>query len=187
MTMLLTPLNSTPIPYPAEVQYGWRLRPQRTRMFWSAGSPIAHEDVLMLATRGYSVTHQRAGLVQCLAALPGTPRPNWISEAPCACEAVIKGTTSLTPVRQRSDLQLPATKPRVFWTWHTFDGRMYSQNLVPDVAHKVGCQLARKVAHRDFIAVGGTASTLCSGSCSARLRRYSWSDIPPGRCSNGRA
>ena len=33
---------------------------------WPADSLIAHEDVLMLATRGYSLTHQRAGLMQCL-------------------------------------------------------------------------------------------------------------------------
>jgi hypothetical protein len=63
-----------------------------------------------------------AGFVQCVAAQPGTPRPNWISEAPCACEAVIKGTTSLTPYGSVQILSCPATKPRVFRTWYTFDG-----------------------------------------------------------------
>jgi hypothetical protein len=123
MTMVLTPLDFHTNPVAAEVQYSWKLRSQRTRMFWPAGSPIAHEDVLMLAARGYSVTHTRAGDVQCLAALPGTPRPNWIREAPCACEAVIKGTTSLTPYGSVQILRCPATKPRIFWTWYTFDGR----------------------------------------------------------------
>jgi hypothetical protein len=123
MTMFLTPLDFHTNPVPAEVQYNWKLRSQRTRMFWPGESPLANEDVLMLGARGYSVTHTRAGDVQCLAALPGAPRPNWIREAPCACEAVIKGTTSLTPYGSVQILRCPATKPRVFWTWYTFEGR----------------------------------------------------------------
>jgi hypothetical protein len=123
MTMFLTPLNFHTNPVPAEVRYSWKLRSQRTRMFWPADSPTATEDVLMLAAHGYSVTRTRAGGVQCLAALPGTPRPNWISEAQCACEGVINGTTPLTPYGTVQILRCPATKPRVFWTWYTVDGR----------------------------------------------------------------
>src|SRR5215510_3358304 len=123
MTMFLTPLNFHSNPFPTEVRYDWKSRAQRTRMFWPADSPILNEDVLMVEAQGFSVTRKRAGGVQCMAALPGTPRPNWISEAPCACEAVINGTTALTPYGPVQILRCPATEPRMFWAWYTFEGR----------------------------------------------------------------
>jgi hypothetical protein len=123
MTMFLTPLNFHANPFPTEVRYDWTSRSQRTRMFWPTGSPVLVEDVLMLGAHGYSVTRKQTGAVQCIAALPGTPRPGWISEAPCACEAVINGTTPLTPYGPVQILRCPATEPRIFWTWYTFEGR----------------------------------------------------------------
>lgn len=123
MTMLLTPLNFKTNPLPTEVQYSWKHRSQRTRMFWPSGSPIAHEDALMLAPHGYSVTHKRSGQTQCIPALPGTPRPTWMGDAPCTCEGFVEGITPLTPYGSVEILRCPATPPRLFWTWHTVDGR----------------------------------------------------------------
>jgi hypothetical protein len=123
MTMLLTPLKFHANPFPSEVRYDWKSRSQRTRMFWPTGSPVLVEDVLMLGAHGYSVTRKQSGAVQCIAALPGTPRPGWISEAPCACEGVINGTTPLTPYGPVQILRCPATEPRLFWTWYTLEGR----------------------------------------------------------------
>jgi hypothetical protein len=123
MTLFLTPLDFRTNPLPTEVQYNWKLRSQRTRMFWPTDSAIATEDALMRAHYGYNVTRKRNGEVHCLAALPGTPRPGWMAEAPCTCEAVINGVTPLTPYGGVQILRCPATKPRLFWTWHTLEGR----------------------------------------------------------------
>jgi hypothetical protein len=123
MTMILTPLKFKANPLPTEVQYSWKHRSQRTRMFWPSGSPIAHEDALMVAAHGYSVTHKRRGQIQCIPALPGTPRPTWIRDAPCTCEGFVEGVTHLTPYGSVEILRCPATPPRLFWTWHTLDGR----------------------------------------------------------------
>lgn len=134
MTMFLTPLNFHSNPFPTEVRYDWKLRAQRPRMFWPAESPIQSEDVLMLGAHGYSVTRKRAGGLQCLAALPGPPRPNRVSEAPCVCAAVINGTTPLTPYGPVQILRCPATEPRLFWTWYTFEGRPMSFMVTPSSA-----------------------------------------------------
>ena len=123
MTMFLTPLDFGTDPVPAEVLYNWQLRSQRTRMFWGAQSPTADEDALMLAQHGYSVSRQRSGEVQCIPALPGTPRPNWLAEAPCTCEGMIGAGSPLTPYGAAEILRCPATPPRLFWTWHTLEGR----------------------------------------------------------------
>jgi len=123
MTMFLTPLDFRTNPVPAEVLYNWKLRSQRTRMFWGEDQPTGNEDALMLAELGYSVSYQRSGVINCIPALPGTPRPNWLQEAPCSCEATIGAGTALTPYGSTEILRCPATPPRLFWTWHTLVGR----------------------------------------------------------------
>lgn len=136
MTLFLTPLDFRTNPLPTEVQYNWKLRSQRTRMFWPADSPIANEDALMRARYGYNITRKRNGEVQCLAALPGTPRPGWMAEAPCTCEAVINGVTPLTPYGGVQILRCPATKPRLFWTWHTLEGRPMVLLVTPSIRNE---------------------------------------------------
>jgi len=123
MTMFLTPIDFSTNPVPAEVLYNWKLRAQRTRMFWGAEQPTTDEDALMLAEHGYSVSHQRSGDVQCIPALPGTPRPHWLEEAPCTCEGMIGAGSALAPYGPTEILRCPATPPRLFWTWHTRAGR----------------------------------------------------------------
>jgi hypothetical protein len=123
MTMFFTPIDFGTNPVPAEVLYNWKLRAQRTRMFWGAEQPTADEDALMLAEHGYSVSRQRSGDVQCIPALPGTPRPNWLEEAPCSCEGMIGAGSALAPYGPAEILRCPATPPRLFWTWHTLAGR----------------------------------------------------------------
>jgi hypothetical protein len=123
MTMFLTPLDFSTNPVPAEVLYNWKLRAQRTRMFWGAEQPTTDEDALMLAEHGYSVSRQRSGDVQCIPALPGTPRPHWLQEAPCICEGMIEAGHALAPYGAAEILRCPATPPRLFWTWHTLAGR----------------------------------------------------------------
>src|SRR5262245_1060202 len=123
MTMFLTPLDFGSNPVPAEVLYNWKLRSQRTRMFWGAEQPTTDEDALMLAEHGYSVSRERSGDVQCIPALPGTPRPNWLQEAPCICEGMTEGGSPLAPYGAVEILRCPATPPRLFWTWHTRAGR----------------------------------------------------------------
>jgi hypothetical protein len=131
MSLFLTPLDVHFDPVPTEVRYHWRLRSQRTRMFWPAGSGIAYEDALMVAAQGYSITHKRNGDVQCIPALPGTPRPHWMQDAPCTCEARIGGTTPLTPYGPVEILRCPATPPRLFWTWQTLAGRPMTFLVTP--------------------------------------------------------
>ena len=136
MTMFLTPLNFNTNPIPTEVQYSWKDRSQRTRMFWPTESPTAYEDALMVAAHGYSVTHKRGGQVQCIPALPGTPRPSWLADAPCTCEGVIEGVTPLTPYGSVEILRCPATPPRLFWTWHTREGRPMLFMVTPTNANE---------------------------------------------------
>jgi len=131
MTMFLTPLNIGYNPVPAEVLYSWKLRAQRTRMFWPADSPFVNDDALMLAAHGYSVIRKRTGAVQCIPSLPGTPRPEWLREAPCSCEATIDAATPLTPYGPVQILRCPATPPRLFWTWHTAAGRPMTFMVTP--------------------------------------------------------
>jgi len=123
MTMFLTPLDFSTNPVPAEVLYNWQLRAQRTRMFWGAEAPTASEDALMLAQHGYSVSRLRSGDVSCIPALPGTPRPDWLQAAPCICEGMIGAGSPLAPYGAAEILHCPATPPRLFWTWHTLEGR----------------------------------------------------------------
>ena len=123
MTMFLTPVDFGTNPVPAEVLYNWKLRAQRTRMFWGSEQPTTDEDALMLAEHGYSVSRERSGDVQCIPALPGTPRPNWLEEAPCTCEGMIGAGSALAPYGPAEILRCPATPPRLFWTWHTRAGR----------------------------------------------------------------
>jgi hypothetical protein len=123
MTMFLTPIDFGTNPVPAEVLYNWKQRAQRTRMFWGVDAPTTDEDALMLAEHGYSVSRQRSGDVQCIPALPGTPRPNWLEEAPCTCEGMIGAGSALAPYGPAEILRCPATSPRLFWTWHTLAGR----------------------------------------------------------------
>ena len=123
MTMVLTPIDFSTNPVPAEVLYNWKLRAQRTRMFWGAEQPTTDEDALMLAEHGYSISRQRSGDIQCIPALPGTPRPHWLADAPCTCEGMVGAGSALAPYGPAEILRCPATSPRLFWTWHTLAGR----------------------------------------------------------------
>jgi len=123
MTTFMTPLNFNYSPFPTEVLYDWNVKSQRTRMFWPARSRLLTEDALLLGSRGFSVARLRSGRVSCRGSLPGAPRSNWTETAPCSCEAVVNGTTALTPYGTARIMVCPMTAPRVVWTWYALGGR----------------------------------------------------------------
>jgi hypothetical protein len=121
MTIFMSPINRHFSPLPTEVLYDWELKSQRTRMH---GLPNAlTEDALLLGSKGYDIERKRDGQLRCSASQPGTVRSNWTQTAPCNCEAVINGKTSLTPYGTTRIMVCPMTTPRVLWSWYTLDGR----------------------------------------------------------------
>jgi hypothetical protein len=55
--------------------------------------------------------------------LPGTLRPDWTSRGPCSCEAMLTGTSALTPYGTTRIFTCPLASPRAAWAWYALDGR----------------------------------------------------------------
>ena len=127
MTGLMTPWDANENPHGTEVLYDWRIRAQRTRILFEDGA-VAALDALLRGPRGYNVTHHRdrAQGPACAAVLPGTVQPDWASRAPCTCEAMITGTTPLSPHGPVQVLTCPLASPRAAWAWYGLDGRPLS-------------------------------------------------------------
>ena len=123
ITGLMTPFDFHERPYATEVLYDWSVPAQRSRIFFSPESPSTAQDALLLGPRGYNVTYQHEHGPICAPGLPGTIRPDWAARAPCSCEAVINGTTSLTPYGTTQILACPLASPRAAWAWYTLTGR----------------------------------------------------------------
>jgi len=121
ITGLMTPFDFNENPYPTEVLYDWTVPAQRTRVFSPASGRVT-QDALLLGPHGFNVTHRKRGAF-CAAILPGTVRPDWAARAPCSCEAMITGTTPLTPYGPARVLTCPLASPRAAWAWYTADGR----------------------------------------------------------------
>jgi hypothetical protein len=123
MATLMTPIDMHHAPLAAEVLYRWGLRSQRTRILFPPATREHSEDVLLIGSTGYGVTHRRSGGPTCAGPQPGAVRPDWTATGSCSCQAVIDGTTALTPYGPSQILRCPMTAPRVVWTWYTLDGR----------------------------------------------------------------
>jgi hypothetical protein len=123
LAALMTPIDIRHDPLPAEVLYGWGSRSQRTRMSLPPSASDRAEDALLIGPMGYGVTHGRNGRTSCSWPQPGAVRPDWTAAGACSCEAVINGTTAITPYGPTQILRCPMTAPRVVWTWYTLEGR----------------------------------------------------------------
>jgi hypothetical protein len=123
LATLMTPIDVHHDPLPAEVLYRWGSRSQRTRMSLPPSGADRAEDALLIGPMGYGVTHGRNGRTSCTWPQPGAVRPDWTTAGSCSCEAVINGTTPITPYGPTQIVRCPMTAPRVVWTWYTLEGR----------------------------------------------------------------
>jgi hypothetical protein len=123
LTGLLTPFDSDESPAPTEVLYDWSVPGQRSRIFRPAESRQAAQDALLLGPRGYNVVYRSRDGPICRPNLPGTIRPDWPLRGPCDCEAVINGTTPLTPHGTTQIMSCPLASPRAAWAWYSLAGR----------------------------------------------------------------
>jgi hypothetical protein len=122
ITGLMTPWDVDENPYGTEVFYDWTSRAQRTRVFPYSRAPFRAQDALLLGRRGYNVTYRRPGPT-CEPVLPGTLRPDWPLRGSCSCEAVLTGTSALTPYGTTRIFTCPLASPRAAWAWYALDGR----------------------------------------------------------------
>ncbi len=120
---LMTPWDADENPYSTEVFYDWTLRAQRTRVFPHSRTSFDMQDALLLGRRGYNVTYRRRGGPSCTPVLPGALRPDWISRGPCSCEAMLTGTSALTPHGTTRVFTCPLASPRAAWAWYSLGGQ----------------------------------------------------------------
>lgn len=123
ITGLMTPWDAGENPYGTEVLYSWRERAQRSRIFPDSRASFVAQDALLLGRRGYNITYRRAGGPACAPVLPGTLRPDWPMHGPCRCEAMLTGTSALTPYGTSRIFACPLAAPRAAWAWYALDGR----------------------------------------------------------------
>jgi hypothetical protein len=122
LTTFMTPIDVRYTPFPTEVLYQWDRPVQRTRMVYPPKDRQRTEDALLIGPRGYGVSRYRGGRTMCEGPQPGTVRPDWMAVGSCTCEALINGTTPLTPYGSTQIVSCPVG-PRLFWTWYTLAGR----------------------------------------------------------------
>jgi hypothetical protein len=123
ITGLMTPWDSDENPYGTEVFYDWRQRAQRTRTFPYSHGAFRAQDALLLGRRGYNVTYESGAGPTCEPVLPGALRPDWSSRGSCSCEAMLTGTSALTPYGTTRIFTCPLASPRAAWAWYALDGR----------------------------------------------------------------
>jgi len=95
---------------------------QRSRIVRTSPGGFTAQDALLLGQRGYNVTYRRRGEPICAPVLPGVVRPDWPARAPCSCEAMLTGTSALTPYGTTRVLTCPLAS-RAAWVWYTLDGQ----------------------------------------------------------------
>jgi hypothetical protein len=123
ITGLMTPWDSDENPYGTEVFYDWSKRAQRTRTFPYSHGPFRAQDALLLGRRGYNVTYRNAAGPTCEPVLPGALRQDWSLRGSCTCEAMLTGTSALTPYGTTRIFTCPLASPRAAWAWYALDGR----------------------------------------------------------------
>jgi hypothetical protein len=119
---LMTPWDSDENPYATEVFYDWTVPAQRTRTFPYSHGPFRAQDALLLSRRGYNVTYRHEGGRTCEPVLPGALKPDWSFRGSCSCEAMLTGTTALTPYGTTRIFTCPLASPRAAWAWYALDG-----------------------------------------------------------------
>jgi hypothetical protein len=123
ITGLMTPWDADENPYATEVFYDWNSRAQRTRTFPYSHGPFRAQDALLLGRRGYNVTYRHQAGPTCQPVLPGALKPDWSLRGSCSCEAMLTGTSALTPYGTTRIFTCPLASPRAAWAWYALDGR----------------------------------------------------------------
>jgi hypothetical protein len=150
ITGLMTPWDANENPYGTEVAYDWTIRAQRTRIFPYSQARFVAQDALLLGPHGYNVTHRPNSQLICTPVLPGTVRPDWPSRGPCSCEAMLTGTTALTPYGTTRVFTCPLASPRAAWAWYALDGRPTSF-AVTSLRGDQGFGLFAVLDYRDWV------------------------------------
>jgi hypothetical protein len=151
ITGLMTPWDSDENPYATEVFYDWNRRAQRTRTFPYAPGPFRAQDALLLDGRGYNVTYRNEAGPTCEPVLPGTLKPDWSLRGSCSCEAMLTGTSALTPFGTARIFTCPLASPRAAWAWYALDGRATSF-AVTSLPGDQGFGLFAVLDYRDWLA-----------------------------------
>jgi hypothetical protein len=150
ITGLMTPWDSDENPYATEGFYDWSLQAQRTRTFPHSHGPFRAQDALLLGRRGYNVTYRHEAGPTCEAVLPGVLKPDWSLRGSCSCEAMLTGTTALTPYGTARIFTCPLASPRAAWAWYALDGRPTSF-AVTSLAGDQGFGLFAVLDYRDWL------------------------------------
>ena len=151
ITGLMTPWDSDENPYGTEVFYDWSERAQRTRTFPYSHGPFRAQDALLLGRRGYNVTYRNAAGPTCEPVLPGVLRPDWSLRGSCSCEAMLTGTSAVTPYGTARIFTCPLASPRAAWAWYALDGRPTSF-AVTSLPGDQGFGLFAVLDYRDWLA-----------------------------------
>jgi hypothetical protein len=155
ITGLMTPWDSDENPYATEVFYDWNSRAQRTRTFPYSQGLFRAQDALLLGRRGYNVTYRHRAGPSCEPVLPGALKPDWSLRGSCSCEAMLTGTSALTPYGAARIFTCPLASPRAAWAWYSLDGRPTSF-AVTSLPGDQGFGLFAVLDYRDWL-VGGQA------------------------------
>lgn len=150
ITGLMTPWDVSENPYATEVLYDWTVRAQRTRIFPHSSARFVAQDSLLLDRQGYTVTYRPGSAPICEPVLPGPLRPDWLSRGPCSCEAMLMGTTPLTPHGTARIFTCPLAPPRAAWAWYALDGRPTSF-AVTSLPRDQGFGLFAALDYRDWL------------------------------------
>jgi hypothetical protein len=151
ITGLMTPWDADENPYATEVFYDWNRRAQRTRTFPYSHGPFRAQDALLLGRRGYNVTYRHQAGPTCEPVLPGTLNPDWSLRGSCSCEAMLTGTSALTPYGTARIFTCPLASPRAAWAWYALDGRPTSF-AVTSLPGDQGFGLFAVLDYRDWLA-----------------------------------
>jgi hypothetical protein len=178
ITGLMTPWDANENPYGTEVFYDWTARAQRTRVFPYSHASFVAQDALLLGRRGYNVTYRQKGGPTCTRVLPGTLRRDWPSRGPCSCEAMLTGTSALTPDGTTRIFTCPLASPRAAWAWYALDGRPTSF-AVTSLPGDQGFGLFAVLDYRDWLpGYEVPASVFEKPACQAHAIR-----TETGKCS----
>jgi hypothetical protein len=151
ITGLMTPWDADENPYATEVFYDWNQRAQRTRAFPYSHGLFRAQDALLLGRHGYNVTYRHQAGPTCEPVLPGTLKSDWSLRGSCTCEAMLTGTSALTPYGTARIFTCPLASPRAAWAWYALDGRPTSF-AVTSLPGDQGFGLFAVLDYRDWLA-----------------------------------
>ena len=108
------------------------------------------QDALLLGRRGHNVIYHQDSGPTCTPVLPGALRPDWALRGACSCEAMLTGTSALTPYGTARIFTCPLASPRAAWAWYTLDGRPTSF-AVTSLPGDQGFGLFAMLDYRDWL------------------------------------